>query len=117
MDYERGLNSAFRGVFETGTICGCQFHFKSCIRKQLAALCLIVLYNENAEFQQLVGCIWGLSYIPKEKVVEAWITIIKDKVNALLDSLDKDWIPNLQAFNNPNRICFGFFGPPLAKVF
>ena len=30
--------------------------------------------------------------------MEAWITIIRDKVNALLDSLDKDWIPNLRAF-------------------
>jgi len=52
MDYERGLNNAFREVFGQAVILGCDFHFRQCLRKKLESEGLLGLYNSSPGFHQ-----------------------------------------------------------------
>jgi hypothetical protein len=65
MDYERGMNSAFRATFDEAAIVGCDFHWKTIIRRRLASDGLMALYNEDSDFQHLVRLIWALAYVPE----------------------------------------------------
>lgn len=96
MDFERGLNAAFRGVFETAEIVGCRFHWTQCIQRQLAHLGLQDLYNTNLYMQQLVTSLWSLAYVPVEDVTRAWTTIIREQLGKLMDNSEKDCHPLLR---------------------
>jgi hypothetical protein len=80
MDYERGLLHAFSESFPAAAIVGCQFHWKSYLRKRIASDGLMRLYNEEVDFSLLVRYIWAMAYGPINMVVPIWETIIQEKV-------------------------------------
>ena len=96
MDFERGLNAAFRGVFETAEIVGCRFHWTQCIQRQLASLGLQNLYNSNLHMQQLITSLWSLAYVPMTDVMRAWTTVIREHLNLVMQYTEKEWHPILQ---------------------
>ncbi len=54
MDFEKGLLNAFSTVFEQAQVVGCDFHWKSCLRKRLTSDGLMAHYNADREFHKLV---------------------------------------------------------------
>jgi hypothetical protein len=54
MDFEKGLLNAFSTVFEQAQVVGCDFHWKSCLRKRLMSDGLMAHYNADREFHKLV---------------------------------------------------------------
>ncbi len=54
MDFEKGLNNAFSSTFLGVTISGCESHWRSCLRKCVAADGLLVHYNSYIRLQQLI---------------------------------------------------------------
>jgi hypothetical protein len=84
MDYERGLLNAFSESFPAAAVVGCEFHWKSCLRKRIASDGLMRLYNEDVDFSLLVRYIWALAYVPINMVVPIWETIIQDKVTFII---------------------------------
>jgi hypothetical protein len=68
MDYEKGLIAAFKTAFPSVSQVGCEFHWKSCLRKRLAADGLIGLCNNAVKLQQLIRSIWALAYVPLDMV-------------------------------------------------
>jgi hypothetical protein len=53
MDFENGLMASFSSSVP-GVTSGCEFHWKSCLRKRIIADGLMVFYNSNIKIQQLV---------------------------------------------------------------
>jgi hypothetical protein len=80
MDYERGLINAFQETFHEAKVEGCEFHWKSCLRKRLASEGLLDLYNKDVEFILLIRYIWALAFVPEDMVVKIWETVIGEKV-------------------------------------
>jgi hypothetical protein len=98
MDYERGLNTAFRSTFEGASIVGCDFHWKTLLKRRLAADGLTLLYNSDDEFQRLIRHIWALAYVPPDAVVTVWETIIQERLREGLDSWAEDWEDGIKEF-------------------
>ncbi len=63
-DFEKGLISAFNSSFPGVDISSCEFHWKSCLCKRIAAGGLMVIYNSNIKMQQLLRFIWAWSMSP-----------------------------------------------------
>ena len=64
LDYERVFILAFSEYFPVTTFFGCDFHWKSFLRKNIGAHALMTLYNNDAEFALLIKYIWALPYVP-----------------------------------------------------
>jgi hypothetical protein len=79
-DYEMGMIKAFHETFPAAKMAGCEFHRKNCLRKKLDTIGLKTLYNHNIEFILLVRYIWALAFVPLDKVVTIWETLIQEKV-------------------------------------
>jgi hypothetical protein len=75
--YEQGLIDVVRSTYEDVQLAGCDFHWKSYIRKRIAADGLQLLYNDDLQFSMLIRYIWALSYVPPDKGVSAWTTVIQ----------------------------------------
>jgi MULE transposase domain len=98
MDYEKGMNAAFRSTFEDATIVGCDFHWKQILRRRLAADGLQLLYNNDTKFNQLVHYIWALSYVPEADVVATWETFIQERLREGFNTWTADWGANIKRF-------------------
>jgi hypothetical protein len=98
MDFEKGLITAFHSSFPGVDISGCEFHWKSCLRKRIAAEGLMVFYNTNIQMQQLVRLIWALVYVPSDYIILAWETVILGKVKDVINNMEEDYNHELEAF-------------------
>jgi hypothetical protein len=98
MDYERGLIESFKTTFEDVQIAGCDFHWKSCIRKWIAGDGLLLLYNNDIQFSMFIRYIWALSYVPPDMILAAWTTVIQDKVRQAAPTWEKDYEKELATF-------------------
>jgi hypothetical protein len=74
------LIKAFHETFPNAEIAGCEFHWKSCLTSKIDNVGLKNLYSENIEFILLVRYIWALAFVPLDKVVSVWETVIQEKV-------------------------------------
>jgi transposase-like protein len=86
MDFEKGLNRAFRESFPQARVQGCNFHWKNCQLKKLRAEGLVELYNRDADFHLLTRYIWALSYIPEDRVIPFWEESIGQQAKKNLDN-------------------------------
>ena len=98
MDFERGFINAFSDTFPGVTVVGCEFHFKSCIRKHIANLGLIPLYNDDHNFTMLVRYIWSMVYVPEEEIINFWENEIKAWVVKHAATWEKDYEKEVQQF-------------------
>jgi hypothetical protein len=98
MDFEKGLMAAFNSTFPGNIISGCEFHWKSCLRKRISADGLLVYYNSNVKMQQLVRYIWALACIPRTEIVRAWETVILVELKDVLNDMEVDFSKELESF-------------------
>jgi hypothetical protein len=98
MDYERGVIESFKTTFEDAQIAGCDFHWKSCIRKRIAGDGLQLLYNNDIQFSMLIRYIWALSCVPPDMIQAAWTTVIQEKVRQAAPTWEKDYEKQLATF-------------------
>jgi hypothetical protein len=98
MDFEKGMNAAFRTTFEGIPIAGCNFHFKSALRKRLGTEGLLTLSDEDEKFHNLIKYIWALAYLPKEHVIPIWQTFIREKISEGLKDWGEDWSTEVKAY-------------------
>jgi len=54
MDFEKGMNEAFRTTFSDSLIRGCAFHWLQLLRRRMGEDGLIALYNNDAKFQLVI---------------------------------------------------------------
>ncbi len=98
MDYEKGLIAAFKTAFPSVSQVGCEFHWKSCLRKRPAADGLIGLCNNAVKLQQLIRSIWALAYVPLDMVTTVCETIIQEKVRVGCLDWEEDFGPEMLSF-------------------
>jgi MULE transposase domain len=98
MDFEKSMNAAFRSTFEDVKIVGCHFHWKSALRKRIAAEGLMILYNSNDNFHNLVRYIWALAYVPVDQVIPIWEKFIRARISENFPEWEQDWGDAVKSF-------------------
>jgi hypothetical protein len=105
MDFEKGLMSAFSSTFPGVGISGCEFHWKSCLWKRIAADGLMMVYNNSIKMKQLVRYIWSLAYLPNTEIIRAWESILVKVKDVLYDmeenifnNTDENFSKELESF-------------------
>jgi hypothetical protein len=75
-------------------VCGCLFHFKQAVRRNLSQKGLITLYNSCHKFQYLVHMLYSLVFVPVPRVVDIYDTVIRGFLDentneeGIVDNLD-----------------------------
>jgi hypothetical protein len=72
-----GLKNAFSQTFEN---VGTNFHWKNSLRKKLAELGLMELYNMDESFHLLTRERLSLSGLPLDQMLPFWVGFIDDQV-------------------------------------
>jgi hypothetical protein len=98
MDFEKSMNAAFRSTFEGVNIVGCHFHWKSALRKHIAAEGLMILYNSDDNFHNLVRYIWALAYVPQDQVIPIWENFIRARISEHFSEWEADWGDAVKTF-------------------
>ena len=82
-DFKPNVWKAFFGEFLEIDYVGCLFHFLKAITRYLQSLHLTSLYGNEADFQYLVKLVHALAYVPPDRVLLAYNTIIMVKLEAI----------------------------------
>ena len=76
LDFEAAMIKVLQTKFPGVNITGFFFHFRKNLWQKLQDLGLTRLYHRNPEFQTWVNMIAALSYVPTERVVKYYETVI-----------------------------------------
>jgi len=103
VDFENAFISTFKEEFPTAVIRGCFFHFTQCVWRKIQNSGLQIKYGQDSEFALQVRLLCSLSFIPPNKVIEAFDELIESEYyiqnEELLESIimyfEDTWIGRL----------------------
>jgi len=98
MDFEKGMNEAFRTTFSDSLIRGCAFHWLQLLRRRMGEDGLLSLYNNEAKFQLVIHQIWGLMYVRTEDIARAWESVVRRELAANLDEWKEEYDDDIRSF-------------------
>ena len=76
LDFEAAMLKVLQAKFPGINLTCCFFHFRKNIWEKLQALGLTRLYNKDPEFQTWVNLIASLAYVPTDKIIEYYETVV-----------------------------------------
>ena len=88
-DFERAVFSAVYHVFPGVTQRGCNFHYTAAVYKNVGAKGLQSLHYSCPGFQELIYMLYGLAYVPVDKVVDIYTELLEPQFQVLIDE-DED---------------------------
>lgn len=111
IDFEIGMEKAFKASFPRAKILGCMFHFGQCIWRHVQAAGLQKLYNDDPQFAMCTKKLIALTFIPTVDVVRAYnYLLITDKfmrykiqLAPVLNYYESNWIGQLKR-NRQRRV-------------
>ena len=75
-DFERGMHNAVEKHLPNAVVSVCYFHFSQAIFCKIGEHGCTPVYNNVAEFRELVSHIYGLAFVSRDNIVEVWNTFI-----------------------------------------
>jgi hypothetical protein len=69
-DFEKAVLNTMEKAFPSANVRGCNFHHKQAIRRNIQTKGLQVLLNNSTKFMYFVKMLYGLSFVPPDKVTE-----------------------------------------------
>jgi hypothetical protein len=82
-DFEKAVLNTMEKTFPTANVRGCNFHHKQAIRRNIQTKGLQVLLNNSTKFMYFVKMLYGLSFVPPDKVTDIF-------ENHIMDYLDQN---------------------------
>ncbi|XP_034936450.1 uncharacterized protein [Chelonus insularis] len=103
VDFEPAFIEAFREVFKSTKITGCNFHFNQCFRRRIQSCGLQSRYNQDVIFAANLRLLMALAFIPPKDVIEGYELIVgcdfykcnSDDLEDLLAYFEMTWIGQL----------------------
>lgn len=83
VDFEAAVIKCLRNRLPGVSVVGCSFHFRNAIWKKLQDLGLAAFFNQDLDFQEWIRMIYSLSFVPLDKVVQYYDSVIMDKMYAM----------------------------------
>jgi hypothetical protein len=84
VDFEAAVLKILRNRFEGVKIVGCMFHQRQAIWKKIQDLGLSTLFYRDGDFQEMVHMVYALSYVPEDKIVEYYESIVLQRIEEKL---------------------------------
>ena len=101
-DFEVAIRDAFQGTFQGIEAKGCAFHFSKAVLSKIARSGFKGDYQSSAEFSCLVRAIFGLAYVPLERLAEALrnLYVLAKRLNdrqakfavVLINYVERTWV-------------------------
>ena len=70
------FQNAFSNPFPNAFLAGCLFHMKQAIRKNIQTKGLLILYNNQLDFNFFIKMVYALVYVPSDNVILACETVL-----------------------------------------
>lgn len=94
-DYEIAAINAFTAIFRNVTVSGCLYHLSQSIYKRVQSSGLQTRYANDAEFALQIRMIAALSFVPKDKVVDAFerlVNLLPEDAEPVIDYFEDNYI-------------------------
>jgi hypothetical protein len=81
-DFEKAVLNTMEKAFPSANVRGCHFHHKQAIRHNIQTKGLQVLLNNSTKLMYLVKMLYGLSFVPPDKVTEIFDNTIMEYLDS-----------------------------------